>query len=120
MQNVIITPGTFIDGYYTTEYGDPIAIQKTVKIQYQELLNTFMNKRLENATEDRISIAQAELLEQIKRKALSQDYNGILGFKYDYMSFSPATEQKTRLLLEYYVILVAVQGTPVKLVKENK
>ena len=117
--DIIITPGTFFDGYITTKYGDPISFEVTVKYHMTELLsdnNTISNEKIEK----RISQAKDIVLEKLKKSTISMNYNAIIGFRYDYMSISPSTTFTTRMSHEGYAILVIAQGTPVIVEKESK
>lgn len=121
MSDIMITPGTFFDGYVAVEYGDPITVTKIVKLSNPEVLNRADVAKVKNSVEEKITEACEEALVAIKGKVVAQKYNGIIGFKYDYQSLVPSDIVKTpALIIGCYVLFVTAQGTPVRIEKEKE
>ncbi|MBE5789850.1 MAG: hypothetical protein E7325_09410 [Clostridiales bacterium] len=116
MENIMITPGTYFDGYVTVEYGDPLSLDVQILIAPVDI-QALANKRV-GKVEEQIAEAKKALLNTIKKIAISKNYNGIIGFRYDCVSIALTIPPRIKVLGENHALIISVQGTPVKLEKE--
>lgn len=119
MQEVMITPGTFFDGYIAVEYKDPIYIERILRIHAGEVVFAGGSK-IDGKAEERISETRKSLIDELKKETALLNCNGIIGFKADCMSFAQSVTIRPQMVREYFAILITVQGTPVRIVEEKK
>lgn len=113
MQEVLVTPGAFFEGYTIKEYKDPLSAEEIVYILegYIRMIDNDKNKEyVKKCLSDGRKIAMVKL----KQKAKDCNCNGIIGFNCSYLTFEPSN----RILSNYFFCLVA-NGTPVIIEKKD-
>ena len=119
MQEVLVTPGAFFEGYVSTEYGEPIWVEEVVPIEATYISRVDVGNSAESL-KSCFSRGRKAATNSLINKAKESGYNGIIDFKCSYVPFEPTTAglANNRILAKYVVCIIA-EGTPVKLLKQQ-